>query len=132
MLKKVLLTIFCVLSPTIGFAVLFKSLDIFQVFSYFSDGHIWKGIGTLISMILVLLPMWYVWKGTKLIPFITIFPIRVLLITAVLLCAPIGSLLEGMGEHFKDDAMIASGHTIMTIGVGSIIFLALWGIWVKS
>ena len=125
MLKKTLLTIFCVLSPTIGIALLFTGAgSILDIIKDFKDGEIWKGISSLLTIILIMLPMWYAWKGTKLIPFITIFPIRVIIFTVVLLCAPIGSLVA----MFSPDA----GNTIMTVGTIAIIFLSLWGIWIKS
>jgi len=124
MIKKVILTVFCILSPVAGFAVLATGMDIFSVIKDFKNGDIWKGVGALISMILILLPFWYVWKGTKLIPFITIFPIRLMIIIVVLLCAPIGSIVHNFNA--------SAGDTIAAIGVGSIIFLSLWGIWINS
>ncbi len=132
MIKKLIITAFCVLSPVIGISLMFTtSLNIFGVISDFTSGdskQIWHGIGSLFSMILILMPMWYVWKGTKLIPFITIFPIRLIIFIVVLLCAPIGAFLS----HFPGENISAAGNSIATIGSFAIIFLSLWGIWIRS
>lgn len=125
MVKKIIITIFCVLSPVVGLAILTNG-DISNLVYYFNHKEYLKGIAMVISIFLILMPGWYMWKGTKLIPFITIFPVRIIILATVLLCAPVGEMVQAIAPSSS-----AGGWIIFT-GVFMTIFLSLWGIWIKS
>lgn len=64
----------------------------------------WKIVKTILSILLPPVAWWYMWKGTKIIPFISalLFPIRLLLFILGIFIWPIAW------------------------------FIAIWGIWIKS
>lgn len=99
MIKKLLYTLF-VFSPLFA-AAIFTLLAVPN--EIFTDPII-KDVLWLVGAILFIAPAWFMWKGTKLIPFISnlLFPLRILMFILGIIIFPLG------------------------------IFFSLWGIWVKS
>lgn len=81
-------------------------------------------VGALFTVILAwvaVLPLWFVWKGTKLIPIIFNIITRSLLIVALVALPVIGGIIGGSAE-----AWCSTVAAIGTIG------FAMVGIWLKS
>ncbi len=89
-------------------------------------------IDFIIALVLVL-PAWFMWKGTHLVPIIFNLTVRIVIMVAIL------AILPALTEIFSN-----ANWASVTIGplgtwnvfefatIAGIYFFSLWGIWVKS
>lgn len=79
---------------------------------------------TIFVSLLAVLPAWYIWKGTKLIPFITNFVVRIMIMLTIFLILPF--LAGALGKLDSIQWAISAIDMIAIIGFGLI------GLWLKS
>ncbi len=84
----------------------------------------WPWIVAIIGFTIAVLPAWFMWKGTKLIPLITNIPFRIMMIVAVYAIAFVGVILGGIG--LQSLAWICT-----MISAIAIVAFSLIGIWLK-
>lgn len=80
---------------------------------------------TILVATLAVLPAWYIWKGTKLIPLLTNIFVRIIIMVTLFLILPL--LAGGLG-HIST----AAEGTIGAINIIAIIGFGLIGVWFKS
>ncbi len=120
MLYKIIMTIIvAIVGVGAGAAIPTFFEALFNIGS--TEWYTW--LWTLILAGLAVLPAWYIWKGTKLIPLITNFVVRIMIMVTIFLILPFLG-----GFNFFDGWQA----TIMTIDAIAIIGFALVGIWLKS
>lgn len=104
MFKKILITVLIIIIGFASASAIWNAwFSIYDVIYNSGSVDWWEVIIVVLGAILITIPTWYAWKGTKFIPFITILPIRILLI-------------------------ILSVFFIQPL----LIFFAVWGLWIKS
>lgn len=97
MIKKIIFTIIAISLPIAGMtSVVYAIRELIEATEVINIAWL------LGSLILMMAPAHFMWKGTKLVPILSIFPIRVVSMIAGIIIAPLG------------------------------IFFSLWGIWIKS
>ncbi len=82
----------------------------------FTIGQIW----TILVGWVIILPMWFMWKGTKLIPIVSNFVVRILTLVVF-----VGVIPAIAGMSFTPE-------WLATFGVVGVYAFALIGIWLKS
>lgn len=97
MLKKILLTIIVIFLPVAGFAALVSGIE-----SIGDSVTFGECVLTIFGFILMIIPGWMMWKGTKIIPILSNVIVRIISLILGIIFFPLG------------------------------IFFSLWGIWVKS
>ncbi len=63
-----------------GAVAMIAVIDLFKIILDFAAYELWEFLIAVLGAALAAVPAWFAWKGTKLIPFITILPIRIIMI----------------------------------------------------
>ena len=124
MLRNIFWTIFCIVFPVVGIGVVFGELD--TITEAFQNGD-WGGIILGIVMLLfIIAPGWFLWKGTKLVPIISNFIVRIMTMILFLLILPVmGGAFIGTGD------LNTAGEWILMKDTVGIVAFSLIGIWLK-
>lgn len=107
-----------------GFAGVTAISEFFVAISdLFNDGGFTLSqIWTIFVAWLVILPMWFMWKGTKIVPIIFNLVVRIMLLVSCFFILPfVGGIIGNPWE-----AILGSISILLIYG------FALYGIWVKS
>lgn len=116
---KIIMTVVIVL---VGAAAGAAIPNLFNAIFNAGDTDIWKWVITVILSVVAVLPAWYIWKGTKLIPFVTNFAVRILIMLVIFLVLPF------LGGFNLFDGWV---WVISTIDIVAIIGFGLIGVWLK-
>lgn len=116
---KILWTVVIVICGVGGTALIG---EFFSAFSNLISGEeILKNLFAVILAWIAILPMWFVWKGTKLIPVICNLVTRIVIIVVLVALPMVGGIFGGSIET-----------TLVVVDAVAIIGFAMVGLWLKS
>lgn len=95
----------------------------------FSADLTWAWLWDFILAILIVLPAWFMWKGTHLIPVIFNFVVRIVIMVLLLGVFP---MMGGIDVATVEIPLLGTYNLFTFISIAGIYFFSLWGIWVKS
>lgn len=88
------------------------------------DAEWYTWLWTVFVSLLAVLPAWYIWKGTKLIPLLTNLIVRIMIMITIFLILPF--LAGALGKWETIQWAISVIDMIVIVGLGLI------GLWLKS
>lgn len=88
------------------------------------EAELYTWLWTVFVSLLAVLPAWYIWKGTKLIPLLTNLIVRIMIMITIFLILPFLAGIFGKWETIQ--------WAISVIDMIAIVGLGLIGLWLKS
>ncbi len=119
--KIILTVVICIVGVGAGAAI----PSFFDALFHPGDAEWYTWLWTVLVGALAVLPAWYIWKGTKLIPFLTNIFVRIIIMFTIFLLLPVlGGALGNVSETAE--------WTIAAIDMVAVISFGLIGLWLKS